>query len=271
MLLMEIKPETKVIFELDMNGQNFEFPSVVIGTEKNGILTEPIRVSGKILSFENSTVKVNLIMNRDGMPPIVWKGVGITVISTKGGSKYKLIAGGEGVQVNRRESFRLFIGMRGVVQIGANKKAIEIIVKDVSDTGFSFVSDEDYEDVQNKPVRLVFNDFNQSFSLIGLIVRKVVIDEKKIIYGCKLGSPNSRLTHYITEKQRQMLSMNKNNTAYKDKSRLEQALRETPKDVLVEEKKKTIRAGQEYNRDIDTVEKNERRDIFKYKTKGKRV
>ncbi|MDO5403755.1 MAG: hypothetical protein Q4F11_09990, partial [Eubacteriales bacterium] len=179
MFLMEIVPEARIIFELDMNGQMYEFPSVVIAAESNGILTEPIRIGEKVLSFENSSVKVNLIMNRADKPPFVWRGVGITTISGKGGTKYKVIAAGKGVQVNRRNAFRLFIGMRGVVQIGANKKALEIIVKDVSDTGFSFVSDLDYDNAENTPIRLVFTDLSQNFSLIGLIVRKVVIDEKK--------------------------------------------------------------------------------------------
>ena len=33
------------------------------------------------------------------------------------------------------------------------------------------------------PVRLVFADFNQNYSLMGIIVRKVVIGENKIVYG----------------------------------------------------------------------------------------
>ena len=56
----------------------------------------------------------------------------------------------------------------------------------MSESGFSFVGTEDMDNVINMPVRLVFADFNQNYSLMGLIVRKVVIGENKIVYGCRV-------------------------------------------------------------------------------------
>jgi hypothetical protein len=83
----------------------------------------------------------------------------------------------------------LFLGLGAVVQIGSNKKAVNVILKDISENGFSFVEIEDI-DAENLPVRLVFNDMKTGISLIGNIVRKVTVGEKKIIYGCTLTSCN---------------------------------------------------------------------------------
>ena len=76
---------------------------------------------------------------------------------------------------------------------------------------------EDMDNVINMPVRLVFADFNQNYSLMGIIVRKVVIGENKIVYGCRLGVRNANLEQYISQKQRQMLSMNHGNSAFQNK------------------------------------------------------
>lgn len=40
------------------------------------------------------------------------------------------------------------------------------------------------------PVRLVFNDMEYNISLMGIIVRKVKIDEQKYLYGCRLSVTN---------------------------------------------------------------------------------
>ena len=210
MLLFEIPVDNKLIIELTINGQRYEFPSKVIKKGKQDIYAEPIRINGKVLSFNTSeNIFVSLIMVRDGKSPMVWKGVAINSAYEKEGTLYRITASGEGFEVNRRGAFRLFVGISGVAQMGINKKAVDVIVKDVSESGFSFVSTEDIDNVINMPVRMVFNDFNQTYSLMGIIVRKVIIAEAKILYGCQLSVNNTNLEHYINQKQRQMLSMNR--------------------------------------------------------------
>ena len=281
MLLFEIPIDNKLIIELTINGQRYEFPSKVIKKGKQDIYAEPIRINGKVLNFSTSErISVSLIMVRDGKSPMVWKGVAINSAYEKEGTFYRITAGGEGFEVNRRGAFRLFVGISGVAQMGINKKAVDVIVKDVSESGFSFVSTEDIDNVINMPVRLVFNDFNQPYSLMGIIVRKVVIAEAKILYGCQLSVNNTNLEHYINQKQRQMLSMNRGNSAYKSKEMLEKALKEPGKgDKAIDEteddknyKSKSIKNdGTHTNRDINTVGKTERRDIFRDVQTGKKI
>ena len=51
MLLQEMTEDNNLIIELSMNGQKYEFPSKVIRKVNQGVLVEPIRINGKILSF----------------------------------------------------------------------------------------------------------------------------------------------------------------------------------------------------------------------------
>ena len=228
MLLQEMTEDNNLIIELSMNRQKYEFPSKVIRKVNQSVLVEPIRINGKILSFNSSGggITVSIYMIRDGKPPMLWKGVAVNSIREEEGTLYKISANGEGFEVNRRGAFRLFIGISGVAQLGTNRKAVDVIVKDVSESGFSFVGTEDMDNVINMPVRLVFADFNQNYSLMGIIVRKVVIGENKIVYGCRLGVRNANLEQYISQKQRQMLSMNRGNSAFQNKEMLEKALKE---------------------------------------------
>ena len=167
MLLQEMPVDNKIIIELSIKGQKFEFPSKVVSQENNSIFIEPIRINGKVLTFNASeSIAINIVMIRENKSPMVWKGVGVACVHEKSGSFYKITASGEGFEINRRGAFRLFVGISGVAQLGINRKAVDVIVKDVSENGFSFVSSEDMENVINMPVRLVFNDFNKNYSLI---------------------------------------------------------------------------------------------------------
>ena len=145
----------------------------------------------------------------------------------------------------------------------------------MSESGFSFVGTEDMDNVINMPVRLVFADFNQNYSLMGIIVRKVVIGENR------LGVRNANLEQYISQKQRQMLSMNRGNSAFQNKEMLEKALKEPGRaDRTTQEdepddknyKKKQIKNDGTYKeRDINKVGKTERRDIFRDTLERKKV
>ncbi len=137
------------------------------------------------------------------------------------------------------------------------------------------------DNVINMPVRLVFADFNQNYSLMGIIVRKVVIGENKIVYGCRLGVRNANFEQYISQKQRQMLSMNRGNSAFQNKEMLEKALKEPGRQtgqhrnknrmIRIIRKKQIKNDGTYKERDINKVGKTERRYIFRDTLERKKV
>lgn len=276
MKLNELDTGANIILKVNIQEQSFEFASYIIDKNKNGVFAEPVRMDDKVISFGGESVHIDLMYIRKDKPPFVWKNVVCTTIQSSGTTKYQLTVNGEGYEMNRREAFRIFVGVNGVIQIGTNRKALDIIVKDVSETGFAVVAQDDMERFVNMPVRMVFTDMNRSFALMGLIVRKVVIAPNKILYGCRLGVQNSELSRYITEKQRQQMSVNKNNAAYKQKEELQKALQEDNAAAIAGDGKGMptgmyMDPDGTHKRALDNVQKMERRQVFKDKQTGKRV
>lgn len=229
MVIREIPKQGNLTIEVGLKERKLEFHTICVEAGANYIYAEPIRINGKLLSFNgNVQLSVNLVYLREEKNPIEWRGVGISTVYETGKAMYKITTVSQGFEINRRQAFRLFLGLGGVAQMGANKKAFNVIVKDVSENGFSFVGIEDMDCV-GIPVRLVFNDMKMGISLMGTVVRKVVVSEKKIVYGCTLSSTNIDLMHYINEKQRLFLSMAGNKSAMANKDVLKKALREPTK------------------------------------------
>lgn len=275
MRLSELEQGGNIVLHVNIGGKFADFSSVVLSVGGDYIVAEAIRINDKVISFLGDNVRLDMSYIRDGKPPFFWRGITCETFSDHGKTVYKVIATGEGFERNRREAFRLFLGITGVAQLGINNKATEVIVKDVSETGFSFVSEKDFGEVINSPVRLVFIDMDRNYSLMGIVVRKVVISENKIIYGCKLSVQNELLSQYINIKQRQQLAMNRENAAYKMHEKMQQSLKETSKATLAalngesSGRKRNNNSG--FKRNIADVEKTERREVFKEIHSGKKM
>lgn len=276
MKIWEIEPKSNIILKVSIKGQHIDLPTVSYSQESDGIVCEAVRVQGKAVSLDGIGVSIEVMFIRTEKSPVLWRGIVCETIYIDSKMFYKITCREDGVEKNRREAFRVFIGVSGVAQLGLNKKAVNVIVKDVSENGFSFISDEDFEDVVNVPVRLVYTDMEINFSLMGIVVRKVKIDEKKNLYGCKLSVENSRLGQYIIQKQRQALSAKGGNASRelgrknsKDddlvKDNQSRGIQKNRKyDEENEKKYKIVQSYEDiHKRSLDSVDKSERRRTFR--------
>jgi len=206
MLISQLVQNSNLILEININNKHLEFESVVFAKIGDYILIEPVRVNGKVVNFEIGNVLIDMLLIRNDKKPIIWKRVLLknTIYKTK--TYYKVVPTGDGFEVNRRNAFRLYFEVKGVVQVGTNSVPIDIIVKDVSENGFSFVSKVNIEKPLKSIVRLVLVDLNKTLNLNGVLVRKEKINQLKYFYGCELNIQNRFLSQYIDEKKREMLS-----------------------------------------------------------------
>lgn len=275
MKLSELEQGSNIILHVNIDGKFADFSSVVLYVNKESAVAETIKINNKVVSFSGDNVKLDMSYIRDGKAPFFWRGIMCETFSENGKALYRITSSSEGIERNRREAFRLFLGISGVAQMGINNRALDIIVKDVSQTGFSFVSDRDFGEVINMPVRMVFTDLNKNFSLMGIVVRKVEISENKIVYGCRLSVENELLPQYINIKQRQQLSMKRENDDYKLHEKMRQSLKETNnstlKAALGGKDKRKGNYNSDFKRNISDVEKVERRGVFKQIHSGKKM
>lgn len=210
MTFTEARAGDNLIIQIVFGKQNMDLPSKIIDVRGQNLIVDIIYLDKKMLNLSSEHIRVHLMLIREGKAPIVWKNVACKIIKENEQAFYQITSYSEGYENNRREAFRLYIGNDGVAQIGINKKALEVIVRDVSENGFSFVTSIDVKMAVGEPVRLVFIDLDITFSLMGIVVRKVNVNEKEVLYGCKLSVKNDKLLKYINNKQRQTISANKN-------------------------------------------------------------
>lgn len=131
MRLAELPVGTGILFDVSIQKQELEFPSEVVEVHDNFILTKPVMSKGKVVGLGGEGVSVSLTYSRNDKAPIVWKGVGCSVVKTKGRVLYKVIASGAGFEVNRREAFRLFVGLEGIARVEPTGGQ-GVILKDLS-------------------------------------------------------------------------------------------------------------------------------------------
>lgn len=295
MKIWDIEPKSNIILKITVNGQYIDLPTVAYKQESDGIICDAIRINDRVVSISSPNISVELMYIRKQKSPVVWKGVICESVILESKTYYKIMSKDEGAEKNRREAYRLFLGCHGVAQIGTNRKAIDVMVKDVSDTGFAFITGQDIESVEGTPVRLVFFDSDNQFSLMGLVVRKVPIEDSGYIYGCRLSVDNIKLSRFIAAKQRNGLSKNKDDkeilgkvgsrevSASDDKPKYDSNIKYAKKvknneleldPDIYEEIKKQYRNKANYikpgERALDTVEREERRVAFRKTNEGKR-
>ena len=101
MRLAELPVGTGILFDVSIQKQELEFPSEVVEVHDNFILTKPVMSKGKVVGLGGEGVSVSLTYSRNDKAPIVWKGVGCSVVKTKGRVLYKVIASGAGFEVKQ--------------------------------------------------------------------------------------------------------------------------------------------------------------------------
>ncbi len=215
MNLIEI-PENSIVklkVVSNSNSKNFiEFSSTTAEIYNETLLISPIvNNEGKTLNLSSDKLSVQLeyIDEADGnKTAIIWKDVIVNYINKKGVKFHQVIQTTEGKSVNRRNAFRLFLGDKATVQLIGSNEIYDVIIRDISSTGFGFVIDKDIDiSVVNMCTLSTYID-EKHIILKGTIVRKQVVDEEnsnKIIYGCQLSKFSAELDKLINIKQREKL------------------------------------------------------------------
>jgi hypothetical protein len=192
--------------------QKMEFPSSLqaANQRKKLALLAPIMKEGRILNFNGKGITTSILVQLPESKPMIFHNIILnTMKKNDGGLCYSVQCTCEGVEVNRRGAFRCPIGLRSLMRIGLDKETHDIIIRDVSLTGFSFVfiDLEEATDI-GKGIHIVLNDYlensdeNFSFQLYGNVVRIEEVENGKTIYGCKLAEKVRGLDMYIAKKER---------------------------------------------------------------------
>ena len=184
MEIYELTPAHKMSITIANARTNISLNSNIVFVENNQLYVEPFVYEGAILNFDSANVTISMIAYEEEKTPYLWQVVHIAK-ETRDNTTYHVISSNlSGVKINRRENFRLFLGIDATATLMGGKP-FQVVVKDISCSGFAVLVD------MNSPVSVHKNDimqlefvdksFEEDFVLQGRVVRMDKTD-KYLLY-----------------------------------------------------------------------------------------
>ena len=211
MKIEELTVDQQVTIMAVIGSSQVEFLVTVeeVNIRKKVIFTTPIFREDKVVSFKNEGITTHLIVTMDNKKPLVFRNVSIITMKKPDDTYcYAITSSGESAELNRRGSFRCFLGIDTLCRIVGDKTAYNITLKDISSTGFGFILHQPVKLEIGNLVLVALNDFinetneHYTFNLRGKIVRHDETESGKQVYGCQLEGKYVGLEPYIAKKER---------------------------------------------------------------------
>ena len=210
--LGEMASGLKVHLTATVGLEKLEFETSVVRAGEGHIIVEPVKHNGKILNFSNSSIIKNVVVDAQPLPEkYINVDVEITMLENK---KYHIILSDkEGIPINRRNEFRVYVGSYVTAQLANINQSIEAILKDVSVGGFSLVIRKEGIDGivgwVGQVIKVVYyhggNKNRIPMVFIGQAVREEDIDEERVLVGCKSLRQPFGIEKFIADRQREEL------------------------------------------------------------------
>lgn len=209
MLLEEMDVGSKITILVGIGSQTLSFDSILEEPAENGVLTTPVYRNDKLVGFRTKGLIIRIQVT-NASDQKVYEFINVEILNVKTQDEqihHKMVCKTPGKQVNRRTAVRVWIGKDGIAQIGVNRIAYEVIVKDISVSGISFIFHKDLNVEPGTMAHITFNDTEArtKFSLSAIIVRKELLEDNKVLYGCRLNQESPAIAKYVNDKQREKL------------------------------------------------------------------
>ena len=205
MKLQEIKEgEPIVITVKNKEDAEIEYRAQVLFCKQDILFIDPIRVNDRLVSFKGENLRIMVTYVPKDEMPVLWKGCTVKDI-VYGGKRYHILyCVHEGKHINRRETYRQYVGYNAILQLGPNRKTIDVTVKDISVTGISFVSVQKYEKKDIGLFHLNYTDeeFGIPVQVSGEDERIEELPDTRTLYGCSIVETSLNIGSYIAHKQK---------------------------------------------------------------------
>ncbi|MFI3176090.1 MAG: PilZ domain-containing protein [Eubacteriales bacterium] len=211
MYIYEIENGSYIEVTIKAGDKRMKFATTAVGPlekPRKALIVEPVCNNDKVVNFKGDhfTYEILAIPQGNEPKPFLWKQAAVTLMKNAEGKLYHVIVTDqEGKQVNRRASYRLFMGCDAMMQLEENGKEVETFLRDISATGFSIVCSDTLTLNSGTNLTLMFHDeeTDVKFKLHGKVVRVAPIENQpSVVYGCKLRTESPYVHKYVVEKQR---------------------------------------------------------------------
>lgn len=209
MKLYEINENASLTLTVSNANSSLEYEAVVAMKVQNFLLLEPILHEGKMLNFDAPGVNIKVFYVTDDGKPLMWQCCSMKNTNYSGKRYHVLYSKEDGRKLNRRDTYRLFLGVKGHLLVEETHETFDVTLKDISEGGVGFIcSDTNLHIKDIGRFRLSFqdNDRRMSIHLSGNVIREKDIDNKRRLFGAKVSKCNIPLGEYIALKQKSSIS-----------------------------------------------------------------
>ncbi len=213
MNVTDLEMAHSVELEVLHDGKKTTLLTTVEGIIKGSVLLTPIRLNGKIVGFPPKFT-VNLLYPEDNQVHC-WNNVEVKAVHYQGQVYHSVFLIGEAYVQNRRGAYRVYIGenMNILNYTRTGSQLHEVLIRDLSETGMSFVSKDDF--TVGRALRLYLRFKNGREVSIGaqlLWKRENPNRQTTFLFGCKFTERNKLLAKYLMniqqQQQRKKLGLN---------------------------------------------------------------
>lgn len=200
----EIETGSTITLVATFQNKKLTFDSEVKLVSGNIMLVPTIKYNNKTIGF-NENFMIDIHYTKDGK---LYRFPDAQVSLVRYGSAlfHKISIENEGTVYNRRGDYRVYIGrdMKISIDKAHYTEALTVMLKDISLSGFAFISKETYEIGSN--VYLKYRDEKFYIEVPGTIVRSDFNEHlNSNIYGCTIAESFPKLGEYLIIKQREIL------------------------------------------------------------------
>lgn len=210
MNINDFEPGQVVQLDIKMDSIKGNFNATVAMLYKNLLLLEPIFVNRKLIGFPKEC-SVNLTYTLSDVY-FVWQDIDIKTIIYQNHYYHAATLYGDAEPINRRNNYRVYIGedMQVTYFTDEGPKNITALIKDISETGFAFISKEHFTTERTVRINIPQPD-RTVIHLSAKIVRTIPMeDDGRTLYGCQFLEKSPHLNQYLMRVQR-MKQYEKNN------------------------------------------------------------
>ena len=204
MEIRELDPSFKMSITISNQQSQMTLNSEIAFVNGDKLYVTPFEHNGVILNFNSGAVAISMIAYQEEKTPFLWKIVHINRETVEGVNYHVITSEVSGVKINRRENFRVFVGIDGKATILGKEVPFDVMIKDVSESGFAILVDitSQVKINKNEAVMIDFYDktIDERFNLTGRVVRAEVT-ERYVLYGCRLLKDTGIMRKYIANKQ----------------------------------------------------------------------
>ena len=207
MKLNEFKPNTEIIITVEKQHKHREVKTTIIDSNEYAVTAEPVVIQDRVVNFHEDTDY--MISVNTERKVYLYKQAKVKIIKLKS-ARFKHncvlnISTDEDVKaINRRDFYRVFLGIEGTIARLKNNNFFQATIKDVSANGLGVICSNTLRLDIGSEIVVDFTDkmTGEKFKLTATIVRCVKNDPETFLYGCQFPEEDSDVEKFVALQQR---------------------------------------------------------------------